>query len=131
MGGERESRCHCALQYLAPGDLVDAHRDVQGCDVLGARRMGCTRWQVQANAWLHQYGAGLAVFVDLPLLGPVGLEHEDIMGVAVLGEPLSTRRRQVGVRLAWVSEARVRDFESTRSTVASSGADLAARALRR
>ena len=64
--------------------------------------------QVHAQARLEQHLPDLAVLagrrVDLPQLRAVGLEDEDVVGVAVHREALRPGRGEVGVGLAGVAE---------------------------
>src|SRR3954447_13658769 len=101
-----------SVEEVLPGHLVDAHRDVQRRALLGAGRVRGARWEIHADSRLQHDGARLAglpgagrsVLVHLPYLASVRLEHEDVMGVTVHGEPLRARWRQVSVGLARMTE---------------------------
>ena len=72
--------------------------------VLGAGGVRRAGRQVHRQPRLEQHVVDPPVGVDLPLLGAVGLEDEDVVAVGVDGEALRAGRRQVGVGLARVAE---------------------------
>ena len=93
-----------ALDQPAPGQLVDAERDVQGHRLLGAGGVRGAGGEVHRQARLEQHLLDAVRRVHLPLLGACGLEDEDVVGVGVDREALRAGRGQVGVGLAGVAE---------------------------
>ena len=93
-----------AGQQAAPGELVDADGEVQRHRLLRAGGVGGARGEVGHDAGLEEELARAALAVDLPQLGAVRLEHEDVVGVGVHGEALCAGRGEVGVGLARVPQ---------------------------
>ena len=128
---------------VGPGALVDAEGDVQAGGLLRAggvwssgRAGTCRRRAASSDSSTRQSemgGAGpVAVgVVDLPELGAVGLEDEDVVAVLVHGEALGAGRGQIGVDLARVAELELEVRGERRESAARSGAGPGGRRSRR
>ena len=112
-----------ALDEAAPGELVDAERDVERDGRPGrGRRAGCRSGGTstgRARAARPRRRRGCA---PPTASSPCGLEDEDVVAVGVDREALRARRREVGVGLARVAELELELGDQVASAAASSGA---------